>query len=92
TANDPEALARRIMSEGLSVRDAERLSQSPSQQASAPKAKSEKDADLKAMEISLSDAIGMKVLVDHGARGGTVTISYKSLEQLDVIEALLRRK
>jgi ParB family transcriptional regulator, chromosome partitioning protein len=92
TANDPEGLARRIMAEGLSVRDIERLAQSPSQQASAPKAKAEKDADLKALEASLSDSIGLKVSIDHGSRGGTVTISYKTLEQLDSITALLRQK
>ena len=91
TANDPDGLARRIMAEGLSVRDAERLSQSPSHQANAPKAKAEKDADLKALEASLSDATGLKVTVDHGMRGGTVTISYKTLEQLDAVAALLRQ-
>jgi ParB family chromosome partitioning protein len=90
TANDPEGLARRIMSEGLSVRHAERLSQSPSQQAGTPKAKAEKDADLKALEASLSDATGLKVSIDHGARGGTLTIAYKTLEQLDAVTALLR--
>ena len=90
TANDPEGLARRIMAEGLSVRDAERLAQSPSQQASAPKVKAEKDADLKALEASLSDATGLKVTIDHGARGGTITVAYKTLEQLDAITALLK--
>ena len=92
TANDPEGLARRVMAEGLSVRDIERLSQSPSQQTHAPKAKAEKDADLKALEASLSDATGLKVTVDHGARGGTVSIAYKTLEQLDAIAAMLRVK
>lgn len=92
TANDPEGLARRIMGEGLSVRDAERLSQSPSQQAGTPKVKAEKDADLKALEASLSDTIGLRVSIDHGARGGVITIAYKTLEQLDGITALLRKE
>ena len=92
TAIDPEGLARRVVAEGLSVRDIERLSQSASQQANAPKAKAEKDADLKALEASLADATGFKVAVDHGARGGKVTISYKTLEQLDAIAAMLRLK
>ncbi len=91
TANNPEGLAARIIAEGLSVRDIERLAQSPSQQASAPKAKAEKDADLKALETSLSDATGLKVLIHHGARGGTVTIAYKTLEQLDAVTDLLRK-
>jgi ParB family transcriptional regulator, chromosome partitioning protein len=92
TANDPERLARRIMAEGLSVRDVERLSQSLSHQAGAPKAKAAKDADLKALEASLSDVTGLKITIDHGSRGGTVTISYKTLEQLDAITAMLRQK
>jgi ParB family transcriptional regulator, chromosome partitioning protein len=92
TANDPTGLARRIMAEGLSVREAERLSQSPSQQAGAQKLKAEKDADLKALEASLSDTLGLKVTIDHASRGGTVTIAYKTLEQLDAVSALLRQK
>ena len=92
TANDPEGLARRIIAEGLSVRDAERLAQSPSQQANVPRVKAEKDADLKALEVSLSDVTGLKVTIDHGARGGTVTVTYKTLEQLDAIGVLLRHK
>jgi ParB family transcriptional regulator, chromosome partitioning protein len=94
TAADPEGLARRIIAEGLSVRDAERLAQSPSNQQNmagkSAKAKAEKDADLKALERDLSDALGLKVVIDHGARGGTVSISYKTLEQLDEISAKLR--
>jgi ParB family transcriptional regulator, chromosome partitioning protein len=92
TANDPEGLARRVIAEGLSVRDIERLSQSASQQANTPRVKAEKDADLKSLEISLSDATGLKISIDHGLRGGTVTIAYKTLEQLDEITTLLRQK
>jgi ParB family transcriptional regulator, chromosome partitioning protein len=90
TANDPEGLARRIIAEGLSVRDTERLAQSPSNQSHQPKAKAEKDADLKDLERRMSQAIGLKVTVDHGGRGGRVTISYKTLEQLDAIADRLR--
>jgi ParB family chromosome partitioning protein len=85
TALDPEGLAARIMREGLSVRDAERLAQSPAQKPAAPKAKAEKDADLKALERDLAERTGLKVAIDHGARGGTVMLSYKTLEQLDEI-------
>ncbi|MCU0831535.1 MAG: ParB/RepB/Spo0J family partition protein [Rhizobiaceae bacterium] len=85
TANDPEGLAERVLREGLSVRDIERLAQSPAQQPTAPKIKAEKDADLKALERDLGAATGMKVAIDHGQRGGSVTIQYKTLEQLDEI-------
>jgi ParB family chromosome partitioning protein len=90
TANDPEALAARVIRDGLSVRDIERLAQSPAQQAGAPKAKAEKDADLKALESALTEATGLKTVIDHGARGGSVTISYKTLEQLDEIVRRLK--
>jgi ParB family transcriptional regulator, chromosome partitioning protein len=90
TAADPEGLALRAIRDGLSVRDVERLAQSPSQQTSAPKAKAEKDADLKALERDLSRALGLRVTVDHGSRGGRVTVNYKTLEQLDAIADRLR--
>jgi ParB family transcriptional regulator, chromosome partitioning protein len=90
TAADPEGLAARIMREGLSVRDAERLAQSPAQNPAAPKAKAEKDADLKALERDLAEHLGLKVAIDHGPRGGSVHVGYRTLEQLDAIIARLR--
>jgi ParB family transcriptional regulator, chromosome partitioning protein len=90
TANDAEGLAARIMREGLSVRDAERLAQSPAQQTGAPKAKAEKDADMQALEKALADETGFKIAIQHGARGGTVTIGYRTLEQFDDIVRRLK--
>jgi ParB family chromosome partitioning protein len=84
TASDPERLARRIIEEGLSVRQAEALSQQPSSnQARARPSPAEKDADTVALERLLSDATGLKVSVAHKENGGEVRISYKSLDQLD---------
>jgi ParB family transcriptional regulator, chromosome partitioning protein len=90
TANNPEALAGRVLREGLSVRDIERLSQSAAEKPSAPKAKAEKDADLKALERDLAEINGLRVAINHGQRGGTVTIQYKTLEQLDEIVRKLK--
>jgi ParB family chromosome partitioning protein len=57
------------------------------------KSKLEKDADTKAIEKAVSDAIGLKVEIHHrGNAGGTVTISYKSLEQLEDICKRLQSK
>ncbi len=84
TAPDPERLARRIVEEGLSVRQAEALSQQPSSTNSrARKEIVEKDADTVALERLLSDATGLKVSVAHKDKGGEVRISYRSLDQLD---------
>ena len=87
TASDPAALARRIVEEGLSVRQAEALAQAPATEPAPAAARPARmpDADTAALEKALRDAIGLKVAIRHGQRGGTVAISYKSLEQLDEI-------
>jgi ParB family chromosome partitioning protein len=85
TAIDPEGLARRIVEEGLSVRQAEALAQNPVAE-TAPAARSatkEKDADTLALEKALTDVVGLRVAINHGQSGGDLRISYKTLEQLD---------
>jgi len=87
TAADPAALARQIVSGGLSVREAEALSQQ--RETAVKKRESEgsaaRDADTIALERRLSDALGLSVSLAHGERGGKVEIRYKTLEQLDGI-------
>lgn len=95
STSDPEALAKIIIAEGLSVRDAERLAQEDagqaenSSKASKAKAGQEKDADTRALERSLSDVLGLKVALNHKGEKGQLQINYKSLEQLDNICKLL---
>jgi ParB family transcriptional regulator, chromosome partitioning protein len=93
TALDPAGLARRIVEEGLSVRQAEALAQQPVKQAhgAAQRQASEKDADTIALERTLSNALGLKVSITHGQRGGDIKIRYSSLEQLDTICHRLQR-
>ena len=88
TAADPEALARRIIDRGLSVRQAEALAQEGRDgDGSRPRRRrrAEKDADTRAAERDLAAALGMKVSIDHVADGeaGSVTVRYGSLEQFD---------
>ena len=85
TAGDPAALARRIVAEGLSVRQAEAMAQRPAPGPAAPRSGATKDADTMALERRLSDATGLKVRIEHAGRGGEVRIAYKTLEQLDAI-------
>ena len=83
--DSPAELADQIIKLGLSVREAEGLAR---ESASPRKAKTprEKDADTKALEKTLSEALGLKVDIKHGTTGaGHLTISYKSLEQLEDI-------
>ncbi len=93
TSSDPVALAKKVIAGDLSVRDTEKLVRkaadtvkpndgSPAKLNYRPSAKS---ADTKALEDDLSANLGMKVSVDHrdGAENGTVTISYKTMDELD---------
>jgi ParB family chromosome partitioning protein len=90
-AENATALATQIVQKGLSVRDAEALvkrggaaaSGKPSS-ARAPAAPS-KDADTRALEKDLADALGLTVNIDHRGEGGEVRVSYRTLEQLDEV-------
>lgn len=92
TAEDPEALAQKVIAGGLSVRATEALVKKvgagdpnkTTQTRSAPKVL-EKDADTRALEADLSAATGVKVSLSHKADGesGQLTLSYNTLEQLD---------
>ena len=90
----PEELAEKIIRLGLSVRDAEDLAREPAND-SAPKSKrlpAEKDADTRALEKTLTDALGLKVVIVHqGSGGGELRVKYKTLEQLDEVCKRLNR-
>ncbi|MEO8758389.1 MAG: ParB/RepB/Spo0J family partition protein [Devosia sp.] len=91
TADDPLAVAREIVAQGLSVREAEALSQRGVAPKKAPSPDAgPRDADIMALEKRLSDAVGFKVVIDYKTDGsGRVEIRYKTLEQLDSILAKL---
>ena len=50
-----------------------------------------KDADTRALEKRLSDALGLEVTVDHRGQGGTLHIKYRDLDQLDGVLRKLDR-
>lgn len=89
---EPVAAARRIIDEGLSVREAERLAASgrPPSRRGRAKPPGAKDQDTRVLEQDLSANLGMKVVIDHRSDGhGQVTISYPSLDKLDELCRLL---
>ncbi|MFZ5791393.1 MAG: ParB/RepB/Spo0J family partition protein [Pseudomonadota bacterium] len=93
TAPDPVALAKRIVAQGLNVRQAERLAQQakgPSKRAAKAKAPA-RDADTVALERDLSNLLGLKVSISFDGQGGALTIHYSSLEQLDDLLQRLTR-
>lgn len=89
---DPESVAKRIVAQGLTVRDVERLAQREAETVDVPEKapKPEKDADTRALEKALADVLGLGVAIDHRGQGGMVTIRYKTLEQLDSLCRRLR--
>ena len=95
TAPDPRALAAKAISEGLNVREIERLAQQAKDERHGPRvtsgaAASTKDADTMAMERSLSEALGLTVTITDKNGAGEIKISYKTLEQLDDLARRLR--
>jgi ParB family chromosome partitioning protein len=88
---DPESVAKQIVAQGLSVRDAERIAQREAEASDRPaRVKKEKDADTLALEQSLTEALGLIVRVEHFGEGGEVRLKYRTLEQLDALCARLK--
>mgnify|MGYP000620886441 CR=1 FL=1 len=89
TSNAPE-LARQVVARGLSVRETEdlvRKSTIDPAKRRALRQSSGKDADTRALEADISANLGMAVRIDHDAagQGGKVSISYRSLDDLDLL-------
>jgi ParB family chromosome partitioning protein len=81
--DDPDKLAKRIVAQGLNVRQTERLVRQAKAGARAAPAASRKDPDTVALERDLSDLLGLKVTVNFRGDGGELVVHYKTLEQLD---------
>lgn len=95
STSDPTALAKTIVTKGMSVRDAERLAQNDIKAQSEPKQPggiAQKDSDTLALERSLTDALGLDVKINHKGNGGQIRISYRTLEQLEEVCRLLERR
>jgi len=85
-APDAERLARTVAEKGLSVRETEKLAREakPASQRrngeGAPR-----NADIAALERQLGDVLGLNVRIAHAAKGGTLTLGYSTLDQLDMV-------
>lgn len=87
SVKDPEAVAKRIVERGLTVRDVEKLAQDETE-GHAPKsakAKPQKDSDTRALEQALERLLGLSVTITHGKNGGELKIKYTTLDQLDAV-------
>jgi ParB family chromosome partitioning protein len=86
TATDPEALADEVVRRGLSVRETEKLAKSGQARKRQPPLEYKGSAaDIGALERQLGDLLGLKVTIRHAPTGGTVTLAYSTLDQLDMI-------
>ncbi len=90
---DSDSVAKRIIDEGLTVRDVEHIAQREADTAvatGAKKPRAAKDADTRALEQTLSEALGLVVTISHRGGAGDVRIRYRNLEQLDTLCHRLR--
>ena len=89
--SSPAELANQIIKLGLSVREAENLARGANV-TKKRKVKAEKDADTRALEKLVSDAIGLKVEITHKGDGsGAMLITYRTLDQLEDVCRRLQR-
>ncbi|APX87773.1 MULTISPECIES: ParB/RepB/Spo0J family partition protein [Methylorubrum] len=91
SVRDPEAVARRIVAEGLSVREVEALAaaeapQDDTPRPGRPRRSAEGDAALRSLEDVLGRALGYSVAVKAKASGeGEIRIRYTSAEERDAL-------
>jgi ParB family chromosome partitioning protein len=88
---DQIALANRVVAQGLTVRDTEKLVARGGLAEQGGKAKAEPSRDLARLEEELSDIVGAPVSISANARGaGKLVIRFNDLDQLDGLIARLR--
>lgn len=89
TAPNAGELALKVVGKGLSVRETEDLVRKAGLEGLAPRrkrAREDKDADTRALENDLAAGLGMGVRIDHDhSGGGKMTLTYRSLDQLDLL-------
>jgi ParB family transcriptional regulator, chromosome partitioning protein len=87
---DQIALANRVVAQGLTVRDTERMVARGGVSAQGPARAAPVSRDLARLEEELSDLLGAAVTIQTRARGaGRLTIRFNGLDQLDGLIARL---
>jgi ParB family transcriptional regulator, chromosome partitioning protein len=101
---ESDSLAERIVAQGLSVRDVERIvqdglqssngtveqSRSEPEPQSGKSRRTSKTADSQALEKTLTKSLGLAVSIAPKGDGGELRITYKTLEQLETLCARLQ--
>ncbi|MBI9048476.1 MAG: ParB/RepB/Spo0J family partition protein [Anaerolineaceae bacterium] len=79
------AALQTILSHQLSVRQTEELVRKLHGEKKAATPKAEKKPEIKGIEEQLRIALGTKVTLNHGKKGGTITLHYYSDEELNAL-------
>ena len=79
----PDATADRIVAEGLTVRDVERLGENAGKAPRAKKDPTPVDPDTLALQDKLGLALGAKVTIRHAGESGEIRIAFRDFDQLD---------
>lgn len=87
---DASVVARRASEDGLSVRDVERLvrrDRRPSQETPTSPGSPGHNADIAAVQSHLEEFLGMpvRIAIEKSPQKGSVTIRYRTLDQLDLL-------
>ncbi len=85
SSDDIATLAKKVVKDGLNVRQTERLVRQPSKVRNPAGVGLKKDADTLALERDMTAMLGLNVNISSGGKGGSLTVHYKTLDQLDEI-------
>jgi ParB family transcriptional regulator, chromosome partitioning protein len=81
--DDAEALAKKIVDKGLTVRQVERLVTTGKQASPTERSATTADPNTAALERDLETLLGLRVKVAYDGEKGSLTIYYGTLDQLD---------
>jgi len=84
------ALAKKIVKNGLSVREAERLAAMAEKKPESKTAKNTKSVEIQVIEQELTSATGVRVKINGNGEKGSVELQYFDREGLEEIIELLR--
>jgi len=84
-ASDPMTAARTVISKGLSVRQTEQMVRGGTFSSAKSRKPAEKDPNVQALEEELSRTLGLQVKIKQNGRSGTMSIAFKSIDQLDIL-------
>ncbi len=87
----PETAARAVMARGLNVRQTEAFAQRSLRPPQPAKPDRPQNRETAALERDLAARLGLAVQIEFDGKAGSISIQYRTLDQLDGILALLTR-